>query len=1073
MRRIISVILALNIAFCGVFMTAHATQAQAVGTDIENLTFSDEDSMLYWDSKGTDYGGANIYKYSEDGSIQMLGYTNATEYEYPENGTYLIRPLTKDNTELEGKVITTVAPENSVSITDVSLTDQGSYKITVKNITEYYIRCKVLVELINKSGEVAKYGYGKALIPPGKTNEFKLYMPKPDSFSHAKINVYDDSDNRMTGWEADDYHRYVIEKNQNHIAKLKTLLSECEEKGISTDYETANYKVMERFDTYLQDDFKNSVFDNTYYTDVALDKLYNEAKDNLTAYLKGEKEPRKVPKYVNSNMRIDGDSVYAMTELDGKTEERPVFFVGYGHFGQAAKDMPFFKEIGANTIQTEIGPTDVMISSEFPCWEFNNNQEPQYTAQISDEDAYEGNKALKITYNSELTPNQFISFSQYVPVEAGKIYNFKGYMKTQNTTDAWLSLNNWDDRIKIPQNSAWTEIKATYTAPEGATKTVVRLNCDAVCNAWYIDNLSFCEEGSNVNLLQNGGFEANYNEDYQMSANSIKLIELENILNDAQKNDISVSVLLSPHYFPESIIQKYGIAHNDGASSFIKYNVNADIAKQVIEEYLRMVIPKIKDYTSLNSICLSNEPLFKPESCGDFYLDEWHNFLKEKYGSTWNLYLAYGKYYLSFDRVPLGYSNSAMEYDYKLFNDKVFSRWHRWMAGIIHELAPDVPLYSKIMAYVDDDDTQARMKRGVGYESYYDFFELNGCDAHNYINDGSGLYQVDDGYLVEEMWYDYMRSIKDAPVINAEDHIIPDRSRNYSDDVTDYVAQNIYMGAIHGRAISDIWVWERSYDKTSDFDGSILNRPDTIAAISKATFNLNANAYEITALKDAEKEVGILYSDSSMIYDDATSFATYQAYSACLYSGKAVQFVTPSQLEKMNNCKVLIVPQATYVSGETLDYIKSFIENGGKVMIIGQSSLKKNEKGSDNNSDKLNFIFANSYVIDYNGTKNTTGSITESGLYDEVRKVLDMAGIYNIFVKDAKTGEAVDYVEYNIGAYNGDIILNMVSYEEDKDVNVYIGDKLVSSSYDINNQTELSETISLKRYVPVTVRIDN
>ena len=869
------------------------------------------------------------------------------------------------------------------------------------------------------------------------------------------------------------YHRAVIEKNKKNVEEIGKLLKKCEKNGISTDYEIINYKVMERFDTYLQQDLDRGMLDITYYTEEALDKLYNEAKENLNAYLNGEKEPQKVPRYITSDMRIDGDSVYAKTEMDGKVEERPVFFIGYGHFNEAANDMPLFNEIGMSTIQTEIGPTDVMLFSEFTGWEFNASNGPEYTTGITDEDVYEGDKSLKITYDSELKANQFISFSQYVPVEPGKTYNFKGYMKTKNTKNAWMSLNNWDDRIGIPVNSDWTEISASYTAPEGVTGTTVRINCDAYCDAWYIDALTFTEEGSDVNLLQNGGFEIINTKDYQLNANSGKLAELEKILQNAEKNNIAVSVLLSPHYFPTNIIEKYDIAHPGGAGEFIKYNIHADIAKEIIEEYLRFIVPKIKDYKSLNNICISNEPLFKPERCGDFYLDDWHNFLKEIYGNDIGmLNRAYGATYGSFEEIPLSYANDVMEYDYKMFNDKVFSEWHRWMAGIVHELAPDVPLHSKLMNYLDDDDIADRMKRGVGYEKYYDFLELNGCDAHDYINDGSRLYQVSDGYHVEKMWYDYMRSIKDAPVINSEDHIIPDRSENYSDEVADYVAQNMWQGAIHGRANSTIWAWQRANAKTEDFYGLVLYRPDVVAAISKEALNLNRNAYEVTALQNDDKEVGILYSDSSIIQDMSTSYAIYQAYSACLYSGKAVQFVTPSQLHKMNYCKVLIVPQSTHVTAETLDYIKQFIENGGKVMIIGQKSLKKNEKGFDNDADKLNYIFANSYVINYDGAKGTTGSITETELHDEIRKVLSQAGVYNVFVKDSVSGEATDYVEYNIGVYNGDIILNMVSYEEDKKVKIFLGDKVVTSSYDINNNVEFGEEISLKRYDPVTVRID-
>jgi len=134
--------------------------------------------------------------------------------------------------------------------------------------------------------------------------------------------------------------------------------------------------------------------------------------------------------------------------------------------------------------------------------------------------------------------------------------------------------------------------------------------------------------------------------------------------------------------------------------------------------------------------------------------------------------------------------------------------------------------------------------------------------------------------------------------------------------------------------------------------------------------------------------------------------------------------------------------------------------------------LKKNEKNSSNDSTKLDYIFDNSYVVNYDGTKNSTGSMTKEALYDEVRNVLTSANIYNVVVKDAVSGEAVDYVEYNVGEYNGDIIINMISYEGDKNVKISVDGNVVSGSYDINNNVNLGEEISLERYVPVTVRIE-
>ena len=130
MKKIISMFVAANIALASSILPVFAADA-----DIDNLVFSGENNTLTWDKVGTDYAGANVYKYNTNGSLQKLGYTSGNSYTYPENGTYIVRPVMSDNTELEGKVITTVAPENLINISKIHLSQQGVYTIIVENIT--------------------------------------------------------------------------------------------------------------------------------------------------------------------------------------------------------------------------------------------------------------------------------------------------------------------------------------------------------------------------------------------------------------------------------------------------------------------------------------------------------------------------------------------------------------------------------------------------------------------------------------------------------------------------------------------------------------------------------------------------------------------------------------------------------------------------------------------------------------------------------------------------------------------------------------------------------------------------
>lgn len=718
-----------------------------------------------------------------------------------------------------------------------------------------------------------------------------------------------------------DYARNVSAQVKEYVKELKELIEKCEENGIPTDYETVNFKVIERFSAYIDDEISKNDFSRIYYLEAAINELYKESVEALSDYLDGKRQPKVVHKVITSDMTIDGTSVFAMTNDGSGEKERPVFYVGYGHFDNAMNDIPNFQELGANTIQEELGVTSV---------------------------------------------------------------------------------------------------------------------------------IDFATDARSGELI--------------LSPRVDRVTRIINILEEAEKNDIAVSVLLSPHYFPGAIISKHDIGYT--GRGFLKYNVNAPIARKIVEEYLRLIIPLIKDYKSLNNICISNEPEFEVDGCGDYYLADWHEYIRERYVTIEALNKSYEESYESFEEVPFRSekNNIAHVYDFANFNDKVFADWHQWMADIIHEIAPDIPLHSKIMGYTREPGPLGRSNNGTGYEHVMNAYELNGCDFWNYIDDANGP-------LVKEIWYDYMISLKNVPVINSEDHIIPDRSTNYGLEVADYVAQDIYQGAIHGRAISNIWVWERSNDPKSDFAGSILFRPDAIAKIGKASLDLNRLSYEITALQNEKPEVAILYSDANVLGKLDSINALYAAYEACVFSGQKVRFITETQLYKMNDYKFLILPNVCYATDDTLLYVKEFIENGGRVLIMGDNSLEKNERNLNTDTELRKFIFDNSDFIAYESDENNkTITPTKEELTDKVRAILNEERLDYVKLIDTTTNEFADDVEYNVGVYNDRLIVNMVSFSaEDKKVKIYVGDTLLENGIERRSETEAGDEILLKQYIPVTM----
>jgi len=410
-----------------------------------------------------------------------------------------------------------------------------------------------------------------------------------------------------------------------------------------------------------------------------------------------------------------------------------------------------------------------------------------------------------------------------------------------------------------------------------------------------------------------------------------------------------------------------------------------------------------------------------------------------------------------------GDSRYYYNYDYVEFDVEIFSEWHKWLAGISKEEAPNVPVHSKMMGYLTANSKDRNSYfGGVDLAKYHEFLDLNGCDYNNYIdNEGK--------FLIQEMWYDYMRSVKTAPVINSEDHILPNGDKNYDAEIADYVAQNLYMGAIHGRGMSDIWIWERAYDDTSKFADSILFRPDVISAVSKTAMDLNKNAYQINALQTKEADVGILYSKSSVMLDKNALNSLYQAYSACIFNGVKPGFVISSQLEKLNNYDTVIIPDTKYVTPEILTALAGY---SGKLVMLGEDCLKYDDKRIENSKTVVSNIYKNSETVDFVGLKNNILSSSETEFYASMRDVFNKIGLCKVEVIDTATGKPAQYVQINLGSYDGKTILNMISYEGKKNVEIYVDGTKIESAKNIITNENVTE-FTLDKYIPMTLEIDS
>ncbi|NQT50814.1 beta-galactosidase, partial [bacterium] len=583
-----------------------------------------------------------------------------------------------------------------------------------------------------------------------------------------------------------------LKQAEQALAALRERVARLEPKGLESRA-LATATVLENFIPYAHEDLSHGEVGRACDAARALVAMARRRTAECDAVLAGKHPGFPAVRYRTSPIAIEGPSFVAdaVHSVTGKAERRPVFFMGYGHFGAVRRDIEKFPRYGVNCIQIEFGPRNVLVA---------------------------------------------------------------------------------EDRVD-----------------------------DAPIRAF----LAVCDR--------------------------------------AAKAGVSVNLLLSPHYFPAWALDKWPHLKNL-KGGFLRFDFNAPEARQVIERFLRIVIPRVQGHPALHSLCLSNEPV-----CADLTKSEpsarlWHDWLRREYKTVAAMNQAWGAAYQSVDAVPVpaDFAEDALTYDFARFNQEQFAAWHRWMADIIHQMAPKVPVHAKIMIGAH----WYRHHHGiwsVSPELFGALSQIHGNDCWKFYShpDRPNAGDWASAWLPENMGYDFQRSMGDKPVFNSENHLI--RDRDFDVVPPAHIYNVLWQGAVHGMSASTTWVWERTFDVASDLSGSIMHRPDCTEAHNLASLDLNRLAREVTALQQQPPQVALLSSLASSIHDADHVRALQATYTAFNFCGVPIGFVTERQMAAwveggpmppaLRMARLLVVPNASHVPTSTIQGVAKFADGRGDRLV--------------------------------------------------------------------------------------------------------------------------------------------
>ena len=405
-----------------------------------------------------------------------------------------------------------------------------------------------------------------------------------------------------------------------------------------------------------------------------------------------------------------------------------------------------------------------------------------------------------------------------------------------------------------------------------------------------------------------------------------------------EKYNVMVCMLGSPHYFPAWALKKWPDL-NRGGGGFLHYTVDAPQARKILEQHFEAAVAVVKDSPAMHSVCLSNEPVYTNWQRDPFRRPLWTAWLKRVYGNVDRLNQVNRTHYTRFEEVPIPPTSklppesemSPVRYDAVRFNMDRFAAFHRFLSDVVHRVSPRTWTHAKVMNL---SGCRQCLNWGCDPEEFAALGDLNGNDCSMYFR-GLDMGGYASEWQGQARYYDLQYSMRRVPVFNSEDHIIRDREqRLIPPEHTDCA---IWQGAIHGQGAATIWVWERTYNRKHDFEGSILHRPENVISVGWAALDLMRLAPEVAALQKADAPVAVLFSITAQTWSDEAVAAFNRVHEALDQIGWPVRFVSEKQAAAgaLARYKAVILPAVRRLPRSTARAVAEFARGGARVWCVG------------------------------------------------------------------------------------------------------------------------------------------
>jgi hypothetical protein len=436
-----------------------------------------------------------------------------------------------------------------------------------------------------------------------------------------------------------------------------------------------------------------------------------------------------------------------------------------------------------------------------------------------------------------------------------------------------------------------------------------------------------------------------------------------------EAKDANIALLFNPSvgYIPDWVYELYPETTYDKPSWFGKHidgtfwggyiyaPLESANMRKLMETYYKGIIPLSKDEPRLVLYWLRNEPRYWSHT--PMYLEQFRARMQEKYESVDALNAVWGTSFETFAKAAWPEEdNKPAWYDWMNFHFDSVTEFFVWQRDQVKKMAPNAVTSNKPQSpfmWLADSETPYRNEDvGIDFEAQAEIYKVPGFDSTQAFNDITDMvkWHVEGGCML----LDFYKSVApNKPLANLEQHQMPPGAaadtppleyKQPADVVFRFIQLTNWQQFFHGVRLNTFWFWFNKMDAGGH--RPVVMQPTILYANSKSTLDLRRLAPYVARFP-ARSEIAIYFSKPSLFLDAPNySPALRQIYAGLYFLDTPIGFVTDKMLSKGigNHIKLLVIPQAKYVTDEVYRAIEAYAQSGRRLVIMGSLSLTYDEK---------------------------------------------------------------------------------------------------------------------------------